>query len=277
MPHTPVVLAIENDGHRQRMVAVCEEIGVLPEQVGGASLIYRLTREQFATSLVLLDTDDDVACLVQSVNDYHRSPFHAGGTAFIICMVSEQAATANPRLSFWLIDGAAAVMCVWLREWDCRQWLRSIVHRRSDAADPVPERPTYDDLVTRVLQAPENGQGLIDLGVRLCEWQDSHRKRYEVARAFLRHAVWQMPDNADAHRHYGGSFPYDQWQEGLLHLREAVRLAPEQAEGYLALGQHLVDRDREEALKVLNKAIELDANGNTGKKARNVIAVCRLA
>ncbi|MCW3098420.1 MAG: hypothetical protein JWL77_4038 [Chthonomonadaceae bacterium] len=148
--------------------------------------------------------------------------------------------------------------------------------RKERTPDTEPEPPTYDDLVTRVLQAPTEGQGLLDLGVRLEEWQNSHWTRYEVARAFLRHAVMQMPDSSEAHRCYGKSLVRTQRDKGLFHLREAVRLAPADAEGYFALGQSLVDKDRAEALKTLLKAVQLDPEGNSGRKARNVIASSQL-
>ena len=55
-----------------------------------------------------------------------------------------------------------------------------------------------------------------------------------------------------------------------------MRLAPDDAEGCLALGHSLVEVDRAEALKTLLRAVELDPDGNSGRKARNVIASCQL-
>ena len=104
----------------------------------------------------------------------------------------------------------------------------------------------------------------------------SYRARYEVARAFLRHAVMHLPDSAEAHRYYGASLFRTQREKGLFHLRAAVRLAPDDAEGCLALGHSLVEVDRAEALKTLLRAVELDPDGNSGRKARNVIASCQL-
>jgi tetratricopeptide (TPR) repeat protein len=227
---------------------------------------------------VLLDTEDDVAWMVQLVNDYHRSPFHSGGQTPIVCMVSEQTFTANPRLGVWLIGGSAAVFSVWFRDWDFSQNLLRLFHslQKERSPDTEPEPPTYDDLVTRVLQVPTEGQGLLDLGVRLGEWQDSHWTRYEVSRAFLRHAALRMPDSPEVHQRYGASLFRTQRDEGLFHLREAVWLAPDDAEGYVALGHCLVEVDRAEALKTLLKAVQLDPDGNAGRTARNVIATCRL-
>ena len=274
----PLVLAIQNEAYRERVAGLVQKIGFHLEKVGAPGIIYQLTREQYAKSWVLLDTEEDVAWLVQLVNDYHRSPFHMGGTAPIICLVSEQAMATNSRLGFWLIDGSAAVFSVMTRETDLYPDLRNLFHwlRKESAPDTEPERPTYEELVNRVLQAPAEGQGLLDLGVRLNEWQDSHRARYEVARAFLRHAMMQMPDSAEAHRRYGASLFRTQREEGLFHLRESVRLAPDDAEGHVALGHALVEVDRAEALKTLLKAVQLDPDGNSGRKARNVIATCRL-
>lgn len=193
-----------------------------------------------------------------------------------IPMVSEHTMAANPRLGAWLIDGSAAVFSVMMRESDLDPDLLNIFRflTKKPNPDAAPERHTYDDLITRILQAPREGQGLLDLGVRLEEWQNSHGARYEVARAFLRHAVRQMPDSAEAHRCYGVSLLQTQWEEGLLHVREAVRLAPDDAEGHFALGHSLIDKDRSEALKLLRKAVQLDPDGNSGRKARNVIASC---
>jgi cytochrome c-type biogenesis protein CcmH/NrfG len=64
---------------------------------------------------------------------------------------------------------------------------------------------------------------------------------------------------------------------GLFHLREAIRLAPDDAEGYVALGQNLADVDRAEALQALLKAMQLDPDGNSGRIARNVITSRQLA
>ncbi len=274
----PIVLAVQNEAFRERLASLVQQIGYDVEQVGPPSIVHELTREQYSKSWVLLDTEDDVAWLVQLVNDYHRSPFHIGGETPIICMVSGQAFATNPRLRFWLIGGSAAVFAVWIREGDFSRDLLSLNGwlRQEQTPDTEPEAHTYDDLVTRVLQAPAEGQRLLGLGVRLEEWQNSHWTRYEVARAFLRHAVMQMPHNAGAHRCYGASLFRTQRDEGLFHLREAVRLAPDDAEGYLALGHSLVKVDRTEALKTLLKAVQLDPDGNSGRKARNVIATCRL-
>jgi tetratricopeptide (TPR) repeat protein len=274
----PIVLGVQNEAFRERLAALMQEIGYDVERVGSPDVVYQLTREQYSKSWVLLDTEDDVAWLVQLVNDYHRNPFHIGGTTPIICVVSEPAFQTSPRLGAWPIGGSAAVFAVWFRERDLSQDLHSVYRflQKERTPDPEPEPPTYDDLVTRVLQAPTEGRGLLDLGVRLEEWQDSHGTRYEIARAFLRHAVLQMPDSAEARRRYGASLFRTQRDDGLFHLREAVRLAPDDAEGYLALGRSLVEVDRPEALKILLTAVQLDPDGSSGRKARNVISTSRL-
>jgi len=275
----PIVLAVQNEAFRQRLAGLVQQIGYEVEQIGRPDIIHELTPEQYARSWVIIDTEDDVAWLVQLVNDYHRSPFHIGGETSIGCIVSEQTFGANERLGMWLIGGSAAVFAVWSREGDLYQNLRGLFYLLSQERNPdaQPERPTYDDLVTRVVQAPTEGQGLLDLGVRLDEWQNSHWTRYEVARAFLRHAARRMPDNAEARRCYGASLVRTQRDEGLFHLREAVRLAPDDAEGYLELGRALIEVDRAEALTTLLKAVQLDPDGNSGRKARNVIATTGLA
>jgi tetratricopeptide (TPR) repeat protein len=273
------VLAVQNGTFREQLAALIKEIGFNLEVIGAPGAIRQLTCEQHAKSWVILDTEDDVASLVQLVNDYHRSPFHIGGTAAIICIVSEQAITENRSLSFWLVDGSAAVFSVWSRSSDFHLDLRSLF--RFVSKEPIshtePDRPTYEDLITCVLQAPADGQRLLDRGVRLNEWQDSHRTRYELARTLFWHAVTLMPESAEAHRWYGTSLSRTHQEEGLSHLREAVRLAPDAADGYLALGQFLADIDGAEALKALLKAIQLDPEGNSGRMARNVIASRQLA
>lgn len=273
-----IVLAVRNEAFREQLAGLAQQIGYDVQQVGPPSIIHELTREQYAASWVLLDTEDDVAWLVQLVNDYHRSPLHIGGGTPLLCIVSEQVFAANPGLGAWLIGGSAAVFAVWIREGDFSQDLLSL-HRwlqRNQSPEATPEPPAYDDLITRVLQAPTEGRNLLDLGVRLEEWQNSHRTRYEVARAFLRHAVLQLPHSAEAHRCYGFSLFRTQKDEGLFHLREAVRLAHEDAENYLALGQSLIQVDRAEALQTLLKAAQLDPNGESGRKARNLISTSRL-
>lgn len=279
--HVPFVLAIENETHRLQMVDIFAELGYQPEQVGSASLIYHLTREQFANSWVILDTNDDIAWLVQAVNDYHRSPFHIGGGAPIFCIASSSAIEVNPRLAFWLIDGGAAVSGVGGREpeYDFRPWLNRIIKQTSrfPKEEPTPPRSDYDALITQMLQNPRDWKVLLELGVRLCDWDNSHQIRYEVGRAFLRHTVLLMPNSPQAHLHYGKSFRIAQWQEALFHLREAVRLAPDWAEAYYTLGQFLADRDKSEARKALLKAIELDRQGTFGKMAQSIIVSRDLA
>ena len=152
----PIVLAVENEAFREHLSVLVQKIGYDVEQVARPDIIHQLTPDQYAKTLVIIDTEDDVAWLVQLVNDYHRSPFHIGGETPIICLVSEQTFAANPRLGAWLIGGSAAVFGVWLREWDISQNLVRLYHflhkERAPNTEPVP--PTYDDLVTRVLQVP---------------------------------------------------------------------------------------------------------------------------
>ena len=274
----PIVLAVQNEAVRKRLVSLAQQTGYDVEQVGPPNILWQLTREQYSKSWVILDTEDDIAWLVQLVNDYHRSPFHIGGSAPIICLASEQAITTNGRLGFWLIDGGAAVSAVWIREGDFSRDLLGLNRslRQEQPRDIKPERPSWDDLVTQVLQAPGEGQRMLDFGVRLTAWQDSPQTRHEVARAFLRQAMMQMPDSAEAHRCYGKSLFRTHRDEGLFHLREAVRLAPEDAEGYLALGRSLVEVDRAEAMEALLKAMQLDPDGNFGRQARYVISSRRL-
>lgn len=274
----PIILAVENEAFREQLTALARQIGYQVVLAGRPDIIQQLTREQYTQAWVMLDTDDDVAWLVQLVNDYHRSPFHIGGETPIICVVSEQVFDANRRLGAWLIGGSAAVFAVWYREWNHFQDLRRLydVLQRPQPPATEPESPTYDALVTRVVQAPTEGQNLLDLGAQLEEWQNSHWARYTVARAFLRQAALRMPENAEAHRRYGASLYRTQQDEGRLHLREAVRLAPGDAGGYLALGRALTEVDRVEALNTLLKAVQLDPDGNIGRQARNVIATSRL-
>ena len=114
-----------------------QKIGFRLEEVGKPDVIHQLTREQVANSCVILDTDEDVAWLVQLVNDFHRSPFYVGGTAPIVCMVSELTFNANRRLGAWLIGGSAAVFSVLMREWDRYPDLRGLY--RSLTAEPTSE------------------------------------------------------------------------------------------------------------------------------------------
>src|ERR1051325_10986829 len=60
----PLVLAIQNEGYRERLAGLVQKIGFHLEQVGASGIVHRLTREQYTKSWLLLDTEDDVAWLV---------------------------------------------------------------------------------------------------------------------------------------------------------------------------------------------------------------------
>ena len=66
--------------------------------------------------LAIVETDNDVAELVQIVNDMNRKNQNSDLPPAVIALASRQALEDNPSLEFWLIDGHAAVECCWATE-----------------------------------------------------------------------------------------------------------------------------------------------------------------
>jgi hypothetical protein len=113
-----VVLAVDSVPLRARIRKILEGAGIVPAVLRDSREIRHLSPEQVASAFIVLDTDDDVARLVQIVNDLYKLPYLGGrgsGTC-ILCVVGTDAIERNESLSFWEIDGGAAVFSVWTRE-----------------------------------------------------------------------------------------------------------------------------------------------------------------
>ncbi len=195
----PIVLAMDNADFRQEVEAALRQRGTVPERVGTSSETYHLTPEQRVNSLILLETNDDVGRLVQVVNDLYRSPYHPGGMVWVICIASEQALLQNSSLSWWLIDGHAAVFCVWSHPMVVPQ-LNNVLNRferEYEPAEPI-SLSSYEELVTAIVEHPNEGAPLLNLAKRLMVWQDDHQMSREIRLALLRHAARLMPDNEEA-------------------------------------------------------------------------------
>lgn len=195
----PIVLAIDDADLRQQVEAALQQRNHAPERVGTSSETYYLTPSQHANALIMLETKDDTARLVQIVNDLYRSPYHPGGSVNVICIASEATLHQNLQLSWWLIDGHAAVFCVWARTWVFTELdnLLRFLEQEYEPSEAIPFA-SYGELVTEIVEHPNDGRPLLNLAKRLMLWQDDHQMSRELRLALLRHAARLMPDNEEA-------------------------------------------------------------------------------
>ena len=279
LPQLCFVLAIDDVPLREKAEAELRALNITPIHSGAAHIARHLSREERAVSLILLETNDDVARLVQTVNDLYYSPYHNGGSVFALCIVSEKIFEQNMSLGFWLIQGGAAVFSVQSRETVVEN-LPSLVRwlsKASDSQESEPELPTYDALITELLANPKDGHALMALSKRLAVWQDDHFMSREMRVALMRHAVALMPENVEARLLYGKFLSvHAKKEQGIAELREAVHLAPISAKTHEELGSALSFIAPQEALKELETAIRLAPNGLMARRAENAIRTTRL-
>ena len=102
-----VTLAMDDDGRRASVLEMLNEMGVRALQTRiGISITDKAVLAQ--GDVIVLDPADDAASLVHIVHEIYKL-FPAKGTLPIIGMLSTSQWELNPRFSFWLIDGHAAI------------------------------------------------------------------------------------------------------------------------------------------------------------------------
>ena len=119
------------------------------------------------------------------------------------------------------------------------------------ATDPVPVDAYQTYLAARALMRDPKKEPLTQARKLAQQIVDAHPD-YALGHALLGHVTWLLADSPYSY----GDIPADKARRiALAHAREAIRLAPERAEGYATLGFASPSR---EALAPLRKAITLD-------------------
>lgn len=105
-----ILVGVDNIELRSRIVAAIEQTGFQPQFVGNSNELLGALPASPCDSFLIIDTNDDVAKMVQLVNDVYRV-VRLSGQVFhvVVFMSSKQTLRQNPSLKFWLIDGHAAV------------------------------------------------------------------------------------------------------------------------------------------------------------------------
>jgi tetratricopeptide (TPR) repeat protein len=271
-----VVVAVDGDAARSRLEKTLKGMGLVPAIVGTSIEVYRLSPQQWMNALVILDTNDDVARLVQLINDLHRSPYHPGGGLPVICVVSSDTLQRNQSLGAWVIDGLAAVLAVWTRDGRDFEVLPGLIRRISEAprAEPAAVRPGYEEYLRRIFADPNSAEAILELATRLMEWQSLTQSRTELIIALIRQAIHIDPDSAEAHARLAQALIWHgEMEAAISEGREAVRLKPDLAEAHYHLGSALfANRQRREARAEMKAAIALDHEGSVARWARNTLS-----
>lgn len=101
-------IASGNDWPPEQALASALESGHPAAETSDFRVAMRLTGEQLQRSLVVLDTNDDVARLVQVINDCHCRKDNPGGCTPVLSAVDEWAFASKPSVGAWLIGA-----CEW--------------------------------------------------------------------------------------------------------------------------------------------------------------------
>jgi tetratricopeptide (TPR) repeat protein len=270
--HAPIILAVDDEPLRARLAAILAAAGIEPAACGGSAEAVLTPASVADRALIVLETGDDVAHLVQIVNNLYRSPFHTAGGSQVICVVSALTFSRNQWLGFWLIDGHAALFAVWtpeMGEWERLPQLAQEMARWR-GRDPAPSRPAWEELVEAIRAHPENGGAWFDLAKLMMDWPGIHDVRPALAAPMLRQAIQLQPKRAGAHFLLGRAL---QWlgndEEATAEAETAIRLEPYWAEPHSLLADLLYGRgDRARARAEFELAAQLDTVGTTGRWAR---------
>ena len=106
----PIALVMENTARRSTVISLFNKAGI-KYFLSSAGIPITDMNELAESSVIVLDTDDDVASLVDIVHQIYKQ-FPADATLPIIGMISSHQRALNPRLNAWLIDHHAAVACI---------------------------------------------------------------------------------------------------------------------------------------------------------------------
>ena len=110
------VVAVDNEEIRDRVQQILRKAGTVPAVLGNSSAAYHLTPSQYVNGFIILETNDDIARLVQIVNDLHHSPYHPGGCVSRDVRRFRECSMLRSVALFWLIHGRAAVLFVYTPE-----------------------------------------------------------------------------------------------------------------------------------------------------------------
>jgi|SRR5579871_753871 len=109
-----VVLAVETIYVRERLALELTEAGIGCNTLGAR---YDAAGIELTPAQVLIvETGEDAAKLVQVVDTLYQQRDPLSQRPAIVGIVSREALQRNPALGFWLIDGQAALLCLWISE-----------------------------------------------------------------------------------------------------------------------------------------------------------------
>jgi TPR repeat len=274
-----VVLAVDNVPLRARIRKILEGAGIVPAVLRDSREIRHLSPEQVASAFIVLDTDDDVARLVQIVNDLYKLPYLGGrgSGACILCVVGTDAIERNESLSFWEIDGGAAVFSVWTREDGEFEMIPKLIERMASQppVEPVRLAPGFEEYVAQFRLKSNSAEPFFNLGNYLLDQRDRFRAALELATALLREAVRIDPNFAEGRARLARALLWrGESAAAVQEAREAIRLKPDLAEAHLHLGSALYNLgQKREGRKELKVAIALDKEGTVARWARNTLAM----
>lgn len=187
----PLIVAVDHPALRDRLEIELPGLGVTPAIVGPSYAVFRVPPQQVDEGIVVLDTNDDVARLVQIVNDLYRSPLHLHGASGTICVVSNKTFDANESLGWWLIDRHAAVFSVRLREELSAEEIARVIRWASRSGPEEDEGPggtnhplSFEALFDSIRSDPANAEAWMAAYDRVMSQDGIHHARYAIGAAF---------------------------------------------------------------------------------------------
>jgi len=135
-----VLVAVQDAALRSQVTSILDASGYPHVEVESSDLIERRLREN---NFVILETGDDVVALNKTVNQIYGISKHMRGR--IIAIVSNETALRNPRLSFWLVEGASALFALLVPERGDLKFIPQVIERRLSKPDQPGQQDTGDD------------------------------------------------------------------------------------------------------------------------------------
>ncbi len=259
----PIIIAADNQEFRDRITRELATAGVTPAFVGNSTAAWKVAPKTVDEGLLVLETDDDVARLVQIVNDLTRSTYHIHGATGTFCVVSQDAASRNDSLYFWLVDGHAAVMHVSTRETVTGGEIAAFARRAalwehvgpSDVGEgPRRLETLFEDIRTR----PDDPDAWLAAYDLVMAHDGIHSVRSAVGAALALQAVKLRDGDATAWAKLSQALHlFGRHEEVVECCREAISRRPDFPLAYLLLAESLNRLGRtDEEIPALQKAIE---------------------
>ena len=145
-----VLVAVQDDAVRSQVNDILAATGYSHAEIAVEELLERKLR---ANNFVILQTGEDVVALKKTVNQIYLAAKHMRGR--IIAIVSNETALRNPRLSFWLVEGASALFALLVPERGDLKFIPQVIERRLSKPD---QPDTEDDDDDRDWQALVTGK-----------------------------------------------------------------------------------------------------------------------